>query len=118
MPPPQITWGTQQGVSFQSYRDAILSPSWFTCSDILTVKSATLLEALEAIVFILCIFSGKFMFVLGREVPHQPYPPLPLPSHIGFVYEVHSLLFRRQKILCISDIEQPGFFQEKNQGSN
>lgn len=53
MPPPQITWGTQQGVSFQSYRDATLSPFWFTCSDILTVKSATLLEALEAIVFIL-----------------------------------------------------------------
>lgn len=37
--------------------------------------------------------------------------------HIGFVYELHSLLFKRQRMLplCISDTEQPGFFQRKQQ---
>lgn len=38
---------------------------------------------------------------------------------IGFVYELHSLLLKRQRILPlgISDTGQPGFFQRKQQGN-
>lgn len=38
---------------------------------------------------------------------------------IGFVYELHSLLLKRQRMLPlgISDTGQPGFFQRKQQGN-
>lgn len=59
-------------------------------------RSATLGWPLGGYSFIFWIF-GKFIFVLWREVPHQLFSPILLPPHVGFVYEVHSLLFKRQR---------------------
>lgn len=114
---PKELEGTWHGISFLSCLDSALLP-WLSCSDIPTVRSATLKWLRDTIV-LSSEFSGKFICVLWREVSHQSYLPLPLPSSYWFCLWTSLIVIQRQRVLplCMSDTGQPGFFQRKQQGN-